>query len=164
MISQKMQEALNGQINAELYSAYLYLSMAAYFESTNLRGCAHWMRVQCNEELGHALRIFDHVSLRGGRVVLGAIGGPQGKWDSPLAAFRAAYAHEQKITGKINELVTLAAEEGDPAAGNFLQWFVNEQVEEEASANQIVQQLELIGDSANGLFMIDHALGQRKSG
>ena len=161
MIGEKMQKALNGQINAELYAGYLYLSAAAYFDSENLPGCAQWMRVQAQEELGHAMKIFDHVTERGGRVLLGPIEAPPTEWNSPLAVFEAAYAHEQKVTGLIDNLVKLATSEGDNAAGVFLQWFVSEQVEEEASADGIVQKLRLIGDSPNGLFMLDHALGQR---
>ena len=157
MISDKMQDALNGQINAELYSAYLYLSAAAYFEDTNLTGCANWMRLQAQEEVSHAMKIFSHVAERGGRVLLAAIAEPPGEWDSPLAVFQAAYAHEQKVTGMINDL-------GDHAAGVFLQWFVSEQVEEEAAADAIVHKLELVGDSANGLFLVDREMGQRQAG
>jgi ferritin len=161
MIGQKIQEAFNKQINAELYSAYLYLSMGAWFESANLRGAASWMRVQAREEAAHAMRFFEHVNERGGRVLLAPVDGPPTEWDSPLAAFEAVYAHEQKVTGMIHDLVDLAAGEADHAAAIFLQWFVNEQVEEESSAEQIVRKLEFIGDSRNGLLMIDRELGQR---
>ena len=163
MISEKMQDALNGQINAELYSAYLYLSMASYFESVKLRGCGGWMRVQAQEEVGHAMKLFEHVSQRGGRVLLGAVDAPPTEWESPLGAFEAAYAHEQKVTGMINELVKLATDEGDNAAGGLLQWFVAEQVEEESSADEVVQKLKLIKDSPGGLLTLDAELAQRKA-
>jgi ferritin len=121
------------------------------------------MRVQAQEEVAHAMRIFDYLNERGGRAVLGAIQAPATKWDSPLAAFEAAYAHEQKVTGMIRGLADLASAEKDHAAGVFLQWFVSEQVEEEAAADLIVQMLKRIGDSSNGLFMLDHQLGERKA-
>jgi ferritin len=161
MIAKKMQEALNKQLNAELYSSYLYLSMSAYFQSVNLGGFANWMRVQGQEELAHALKFYDYVNERGGRVTLHAVEAPPFEWDSPLAAFEAVYRHEQKVTGLINELVDLALEVKDHATNNFLQWFVSEQVEEEASADEVVQKLKLVGDDASGLFMIDRELGQR---
>jgi ferritin len=161
MIGKKMQEALNEQINAEFYSAYLYLSMEAYFESVNLAGCANWMRVQTQEELMHTMKIYDYVNERGGRITLKSIAKPPTEWDSPLAAFEAAYQHEQKVTGLINNLVNLAIEEKDHAANAFLQWFVNEQVEEETSADTVVQQLKMTEGAPGALFMIDRELGQR---
>ena len=161
MICKKMQGALNEQINAELYSAYLYLSMVAYFESINLPGFASWMRAQTQEEVVHAMKIYDYVNERGGRVVLKSIGEPQAEWKSPLDAFEAAYEHEQKVTGLINGLVNLAIEEKDHAANMFLQWFVNEQVEEESSADAIVQKLKLMADAPGGMYMLDNEMGQR---
>jgi ferritin len=161
MLSEKMQKALNGQLNAELYSAYLYLSMSAYFESLNLAGFANWMKVQAQEETVHAMKFYAHINERAGRVKLGAVEGPALEWDSPLAAFEAAYAHEQKVTGLINDLVNIANGETDHATEIFLQWFVTEQVEEEASADAVVQQLKLVGDAPGGLFMLDRELGQR---
>jgi len=161
MLNKKMNDALNEQINAEFYSAYLYLSMEAYFESVNLPGFAKWMRAQIQEESMHAMKLYDFVNERGGRVLLKAIEEPAMEWSSPLAAFEAAYAHEQKVTGLINGLVNLAVEEKDHATNSFLQWFVNEQVEEEASADSVVQQLKMVKDSAEGKFMIDRELGQR---
>jgi ferritin len=161
MISKTMEKALNEQINAEMYSAYLYLSMEAYFRSLNLRGFANWMRVQMQEETTHAMKIYDYVDDRGGRIVLKSIAAPQDEWKSPLAVFEATYKHEQKVTGLINNLVNLAVKEKDHATGAFLQWFVSEQVEEEASADKIVQQMRMIGDAPGGLFMLDHELGQR---
>jgi len=161
MISKKMEKALNGQINAELYSAYLYLSMEAYFRSLNLNGFANWMRVQTQEEMFHVTKMYNFLDERGGRITLKAIDGPPTEWDSPLAVFEAAYAHEQKVTGLINELVNLAIEEKDHASNTFLQWFVNEQVEEEASADNIVQQLQMMKDAPGGMYMLDRELAQR---
>ena len=161
MIDKKMQDALNEQINAELYSAYLYLSMVAYFESINLPGFATWMRAQTQEEVMHAMKIYDYVNERGGRVILKSIGEPQSEWESPLAAFEAAYGHEQKVTGLINGLVNLAIEEKDHAANMFLQWFINEQVEEESNADAIVQKLKLMADAPGGMYMLDNEMGQR---
>jgi len=161
MIGTKMQKALNGQLNAELYSAYLYLSMAAYFESTNLPGMANWMRVQTQEEQFHAMKIYNHILERGGKVTLDAIEAPPSEWDSPLSVFKSGLKHEQKVTGLINDLVYLARDEKDNASEIFLQWFVNEQVEEEDNAGTIVGQLELIKDSPQALFMMDKDLAQR---
>lgn len=161
MISKKVEKALNAQVNAELYSAYLYLSMESYFQSKNLNGFANWMRVQTQEEVSHAMKIYDFINERGGRALLKAIEGPQTEWKSPLAAFEAAYAHEQKVTGLINDLVDLSIKEKDHATNIFLQWFVEEQVEEEASADAIVQQLKLMEKAPGGMFMLDRELGQR---
>ncbi|MFA5553362.1 MAG: ferritin [Phycisphaerae bacterium] len=163
MFSKKMQNALNEQINAELYSAYMYLAMSAYFESVNLRGFASWMRVQAQEETGHAMKIFGFVCERGGKVTLKAIDTPPDEWKSPLDVMQATYKHEQKVTGLINKLMDLAIKDNDHATKGFLQWFVDEQVEEEASADEIVQQLKMIKDSTGALFMIDHHLGERKA-
>ena len=161
MISKKMGQALNEQINAELYSSYLYFSMVAYFESENLSGFAAWMKAQVLEELAHVQKLFDFINERGGRVVLKAVAKPDAEWDSPLAAFEAAYKHEQMVTGLINELVNLAIEEKDHATNSFLQWFVNEQVEEETTADNVVKQLRRAQGAPGALFMIDRELGQR---
>ncbi len=161
MISQKMQDALNEQVNAELYSAYMYLSMATYFESANLSGFANWMNIQTQEEVSHTMKIYKYVEERMGRVILKAIDGPPTEWDSPLAAFEAVFAHEQKVTGLINGLVDLAIKENDHATRGFLQWFVDEQVEEEASADAIVQQLKLMKDAPGALYMLDKETAQR---
>ena len=164
MLSEKMEKALNKQINAELYSAYLYLSMASYFESVDLEGCAKWMKAQTQEEMIHAMKIYDFVIERGGRVLLEAIQAPKQEWDSALAVFEHAYEHEQYVTSLINDLMNLAIEEKDHATQIFLQWFVSEQVEEEASANAVVQKLKLAGGpdgKGGGLFMVDRELGQR---
>jgi ferritin len=161
MIDEKMQEALNKQLNAELYSAYLYLSMSTHFQSVNLGGFANWMRVQAREELLHAMKFYDYVNERGGRVTLLPVDEPPSQWHSPLAAFEHVYQHEQKVTSLINKLVDLAVKARDHATNNFLQWFVSEQVEEEASADEVVQRLKLVGDDRSGLFMIDRELAQR---
>ena len=161
MISKKMEDALNEQVNAELYSAYLYLSMESYFKSQNLNGFANWMRIQTQEEVMHATKIYDFINERGGRVILKAIEGPPTEWDSTLAVFKAVYEHEQKVTGLINDLVDLAIKEKDHATNSFLQWFVNEQVEEESTADEIVQQLKMVENAPGGIFMFDRELGQR---
>ena len=161
MLNPKIQEAFNKQINAELYSSYLYLSMSAYFESISLKGFANWMRVQAQEEVLHAMKFYTFVNERGGAVNLTAIDGPPVKWDSPLNTFEEVARHEQKVTGMINNLVDLAITERDHAANAFLQWFVTEQVEEEASADEVIQQLKLTGKEGGGLFMIDRELAAR---
>lgn len=161
MLEKKMEKAINDQINAELYSAYLYLSMAAYFESTNLKGFSSWMRVQTMEEQAHAKKFYDFVNERGGRVILSAIEAPPAEWESPLAAFENVLEHEQLVTGRINDLVNLAQELKDHASNSFLQWYVDEQVEEEATASEIIQSLKLTQNDSSGLFMIDRELGQR---
>lgn len=163
MLSEKMQESLNKQMVAELYSAYLYLSMAAYLESTGMRGMAGWMRAQFAEEQEHGFKFFDYVSGQGGRVRLGPIEEPPGEWASPLAVFEATYAHEQKVTGLINDLVELAEAEGDGGTGEFLQWFVKEQEEEEESAEAIVRKLKGVRDAAKELPAVDRELGQRRA-
>jgi len=157
-----MVEVLNRQINAEIYSAYLYLSMAAYFEFIGLKGFANWMRVQWQEELKHAMRIYDYVVERGGRVKLYAVNEPPSNWKSPLEAFEAAHNHEVKVTALINELVELALKERDFATYNMLQWFINEQIEEEASTLEVVDKLKLVGDDGKGIFMLDRELAQRQ--
>ncbi len=164
MMTKKMGKALNDQINAELYSAYMYLSMSAYFEAQNLPGFAKWMRIQWQEEVMHALKIYDYVNERGDRVVLKSIDEPPSKWKSPLDAFQATYKHEQVVTGRIDDLVNMAATGKDHATNAFLQWFVTEQVEEEKSADEIVQKLKRISDAPGGLYMLDKELGQRQSG
>jgi ferritin len=163
MLSKKLEEAINEQINKELYSGYLYLSMSAYCEADNLHGAAHWMRVQAQEELGHAMRLFDYVNARGGRVVLKAIEVPPPVWKSPLEMFEEVLAHERKVTGLINRLYEVALSENDYATQMELQWFITEQVEEEESAGQVVEQLRRIGDQPMGLLMLDGQLGQRQA-
>ncbi len=156
-----MEEALNAQLNAELYSSYLYISMAGYYESIDLIGFGHWMKCQAKEELFHAMKFYDYLNERGGTVTLKPIAGPQTKWKNTSAPFEDAYKHEIKVTGLINNLVNLAIKEKDHATNNFLQWFVKEQVEEEASAYEVVQKLKLTGGQGNGLFMLDNELSQR---
>jgi len=161
MLSAKLQEALNKQINEEYYSSYLYRSMVAYMEDKNLDGCAHWMRMQADEEHLHALKIFDYMIERGGRVELQEVAAPPRDWDSPLAAFEASLEHEKYMTGNITKLVDLAMAERDHATNNVLQWYVSEQVEEEANVDDIVQKLRMVGDNGPGIFMMDRELKAR---
>ena len=161
MLSPKMQQALNEQINAECFSSYLYLSMSAYCETISLKGFANWFRVQAQEELVHVMKFFDHINTRRGAVTLTAIDVPQAKWASPLAAFEAALQHEGLITARINKLADLAVQESDHATHTLLQWFITEQVEEESTADTIVQQLKLVSGSPDGLFMVDRELAKR---
>ena len=161
MLSEKMQEALNKQLNAELYSAYLYLSMAAYYYSINLNGFANWMKVQNQEETVHAMKFYQFINERGGMIWLDAIAKPPTTWSTPLEVFEETLKHEEKVTGLINNLVDLAMAERDHATNAFLQWFITEQVEEEASANEIIQNLKLAGNDPHALFMLDRELGTR---
>ena len=161
MLTEKMQTALNAQLNAELYSSYLYLSMNAYFKSVNLDGFANWMHYQAQEELEHSMKFYDFIIQRGGKVVLSQIEAPPTEWDSPMAVFEVTLAHEQKVTGLINDLVEIAHEERDHATNIFLQWFVSEQVEEEENVGGVLEQLKLMGDAKVGLFMIDRELAKR---
>jgi ferritin len=162
LLSKKLESALNDQLNAELFSSYLYLSMEAYFESLGLTGFSHWMRLQAQEELMHGLKFYDHINERGGRVILKAIATPEKDWKSPLHVFEAALKHEQKVTDLIDDLMNLALDAKDHASQIFLQWFVTEQVEELASAGAVVDKLKLVGDSPNGLFLMDQELGGRQ--
>ncbi len=162
MLSKKMEKALNAQVGAEMFSSNLYLAMALDFEAKNLKGFGHWLRVQAKEEMGHAMRIVDHLLERGARAVVPALDAPPAAWKSPQAAFDQVLAHEIKVTGMINDLVDLAAAEKDHATGAFLQWFVNEQVEEEAQSVEIVETLKMIGESKGQLFMLNHQLGKRE--
>lgn len=161
MISQTMQNALNEQAKNELYSSYIYLAMAAYFHDQNWEGMAGWMHKQAAEEKEHFEKFFNYIIERGGRVELKALEKPPFEWDSPLAVFKAAYKHEQFITAKINELYELAKEEGDHATEVMLHWFIEEQVEEESSVEEIVVMLEKIGDAMPPMFMLDSKLGGR---
>lgn len=161
MLNKRMEEALNKQINAELFSAYLYTSMAAYFESEGLPGFANWMRVQFQEEQFHGFRFFDWVCERGGRVLLTAIDGPETAWENAVDVFEATLKHEQHVTSLINNLMSIAIEEKDYATVNFLQWFINEQVEEEATAARILDELKMVGGNGQGMLMLDRELGAR---
>jgi ferritin len=156
-----MQEAVNEQINKELYSSYLYLSMAAYFENKNLPGFAKWLHVQTDEERGHGMKLYQHLVDRNGRVMLRAIAAPATDWKSNLEVFKEVQAHEAEVTASINGLYELALKEKDYPMQVLLQWFINEQVEEEKNAADIVQQLELIDAHGTAVLMLDHQLGKR---
>ncbi len=160
-ISKKMAAAVNGQINAEFFSGYIYLSMAAYFEGQNLPGFATWMRLQAQEEQIHGMKLFDYVLERGGSFIPKAIAAPSASWESPLAVFQEALKHEQKVTGLINKLYEVAKAENDHATEIMLQWFITEQIEEEASAEAIVEKLKLAGNKPQALLMLDKELGTR---
>jgi ferritin len=161
MLSQKLQDAINEQIKNELYSAYLYLSMAAYSEGESLPGFANWMRLQAQEEVSHAMKFFDFVNERGGRVVLHGIDQPPAEFESPIDLFERTLEHERKVTGMIHQLYGLALEENDYPTQVMLHWFIEEQVEEEDSASQILGTLERIGDKGHALVMLDRELGRR---
>lgn len=160
-LSKTVQDAFNEQLKHEFYSAYLYLSMSAYCTSVNLPGFAHWMRVQAQEEAGHAMKIYQYVEDRGGRVALQAIGQPPVDFKAPLEVLEQVRQHEQMVTGEINRLYALAAQEKDYASQTFLQWFLTEQVEEEKMSTQLVETLKLAGDNRSALLMLDKELGQR---
>jgi ferritin len=157
----KVEQALNEQIHAEFFSFYLYLSVSAYFSAQHLDGFAHWMRIQAQEEFGHAMKLFDFLNERGGSVELAALDAPQRKWDSPAAAFKAVLDHERHISARINELVNLASSVKDHATTVVLHWYVNEQVEEEATADTLFHQVEMMQGSPHGLLMLDRELAQR---
>jgi ferritin len=161
MISDKMQRALNEQLNLELYSAYVYASMAAHFEYKNLHGIANWFEVQVKEELGHSAKFYKYINDQGAPVALAAIAQPPTEFKSPVAAFEESLNHERKVTQSINNLMGQAVSESDYATVAFLQWFVTEQVEEESSVDDILQKLKLVGEDPRGLFMIDRQLAMR---
>lgn len=161
MISKKVQDAINEQIKNEIYSAYLYLSMSAHFEAENLPGFAHWMRVQFEEEMTHALKLYDHMNERGGRTKLLAIPEPHSEWNTSLEVFNQVLEHEQHVTSLIHNLYKTALEENDYAAQVMLHWFINEQVEEEKNATEIVEQLKLIDARGTAVLMLDNNLGKR---
>ena len=162
MMKQKVNDALNKQINEEAFSSYLYLSMSAWFETQNLKGFANWMKVQAQEEAVHAKIFFDHIVERGGTVKLAAIAEPKAEWATPLEAFKDTLEHERHITACIHGLMDLAIKEKDHAAAIALQWFVSEQVEEEAHASEILTKLQMVGDKNQGLLMLDAHLAGRK--
>lgn len=162
MLKNNIEDALNEQIKNELYSSYLYLSMSAHFESINLSGFANWLRLQYEEEVSHAMKIFKHINDRGGRVILQAIDQPPSDFQSPLHIFENVLEHERQITELINKLYELALNESDYPAQVMLQWFISEQVEEEKMAVEIVEQLKLIGDQGTALLMLDKRLGSRE--
>lgn len=161
MLSNKMLKALNTHLNEELYSSYLYLSMAAYFEAKNLKGFANWMRIQSAEENMHGMKFFNYILQKGGKVTLTQINAPKVEWKNIPEVFADTLKHEQKITGLINKLVEAAITEKDYATHTFLQWFVTEQVEEEANVEEIIHKIEMIGDNKSGLYMLDNELGAR---
>ena len=164
MINKTVQDAINEQIKNELYSAYLYLSMAAYFESLNLSGFTNWMKVQASEEQAHAMKFFEYVFERGGRVQLKAIDQPPFEWKTSLEVFEQVLEHEQKVTGMIHSLYALALKENDYASQIMLQWFISEQVEEELNAATIIEQLKRINAHETAILMLDHDLGKRSAG
>ncbi|MEO0078960.1 MAG: ferritin [candidate division WOR-3 bacterium] len=161
MIPKKIEEAFNDQVKYELESAYIYLSMSAWFATQGLDGMARWMSAQTQEELTHAMRFYKHIIERGGQVKLQPIAQPPLEWKSALDVFEAAYKHEQFITGRIDLLMKLSHEENDFASRSLLQWFVDEQVEEEESTSRVAQQLKLVGSDGRGVLMLDRELGQR---
>ena len=161
MLSEKMQKVINDQINAEIYSSYLYMSMAAWCDAKQLSGFAHWMKIQAQEEMTHAIKFYNYVNERGGEVILTAIDGPATQWDSALAVMEAVLAHEQKVTGLINALMDVAMDERDHASMSFLQWFIDEQVEEEASVNDAVGKLKMVEKTQGGLYMLDKEMAAR---
>jgi len=161
MLSEKMEKALNDQINEELYSAYLYLSMSAWFQAQNLKGFAKWMAIQFTEEQKHAQKFYDYIYDRLGAVKLQAIKEPPSSWSSPLAAYEDSFKHEQHITDRINMLYDMAGSDKDRATQEFLNWFVKEQVEEEASVDEYVQLLKIVGGNAQGLYLINKQAGAR---
>lgn len=164
MISKKLQTALNKQIHFEFLSAYEYLAMSAYFDEQGLPGFAHWMRLQSQEEVNHATRLFDYLLDRNGRIALAAIDAPTADFDSPLSVFENALAHEQKVTRSIHDLYSLAVEEGDYPTQTQLHWFIDEQVEEEKSADDAVTRLKLAGNQPSALLLLDQEFANRKPG
>ena len=161
MINNSVQTALNNQIKHEMYSSYLYLSMAAHFDAANLPGFAHWMKVQSREEYGHAMKFYEYVLAQSGKVTLQAIDQPPAQFGSPLTVFQAVLEHERQVTALIRDLYAVALKENDYATQGLLQWFINEQVEEEKNAAQIVETLKMVGESGPALFMVAAQLGQR---
>lgn len=162
MITKKMETELNKQINAEYWSAYLYLSMSAFAQDKGFSGVANWMRVQYQEEISHALKFFDYVIDRGGKVTLTPIAEVPNEWEDILGIFEETLQHEQHVTSLINKLMDVAIEEKDHATKSFLQWYVDEQVEEEANVNEILDQLRMVQGQGNGLYMIDREMKNRK--
>jgi ferritin len=160
-MNKKVEDAINKQINAEIYSAYLYLAMAAYFDGEGLEGFSNWMKIQAQEEMTHAMKFYRYVFERGGKVVMDAIEKPNGEYGSSLEVFEEVLKHEQLVTSLINGLYELAVDEKDYAFQSMLKWFIDEQVEEEGNAQQIIDQVKLAGEKGPGLFMLDKELGAR---
>jgi ferritin len=164
MLSKTIQDSINDQIAKELHSAYIYLAMSSYFQSVNMPGSAQWMRIQYQEETGHAMKLYNYVHEREGHVTLQAIPQPKSDYKSALDVFEQALGHEREVTASINKLYGLAQKENDHATAIALQWFVTEQVEEERNANGIVEQLKMIGDNKIAMIMLDRQLGARAAG
>ena len=162
VLGKAVEDAINEQIKNELFSAYQYLSMAAFCESENLPGFAHWMRAQAREETEHAMKFYDFILDRNGRVVLQGIDEPLVEFGSPLEVFEKALEHERRVTAMINDLYALAVSENDYASQTFLQWFVTEQVEEEKNTGDVVETLKMVGEKSEALFLLDRELGQRR--
>jgi len=162
LLKKSIEEALNKQLNAELFSSYLYLSMAAYCETIPMKGFARWLRLQADEERAHGMKFFDYIIEAGGTVKLAKIDAPKAEWKSVGEVFDQVYEHEKKVTGLIHTLMDLAIKEKDYATQNFLGWFVKEQVEEEANASEIQAQIRMMGDIVGHLFWLDHELGKRE--
>ncbi len=161
MLSEKLQEAINDQLNFEFYSGYIYLAMSAWLSSQNLNGMAHWMEIQYQEEQVHAMKFFNYLNDRGGQVKLKAIAQPQTEWKSALDAFETAHKHEQTVTGRISDLVDLALTERDHVTNSLLQWFISEQIEEEASVRDMADQIRMAGTSSESIFMLDREMATR---
>ncbi len=162
MFSKTLNEEMNTQIKLELYSAYLYLSMSAHFEAVNLEGFAHWMRVQAGEEQEHAMKFYDFIQERNGKIALQAIDQPPVEFTTPIAIFEQVLKHEESVTARINHLYELALKDNDYASQVFLQWFISEQVEEEKNASDILAVLKIIGEKSNAIFQLDHRLEKRE--
>ena len=161
MLNAKVQKALNEQMNMEFYSANLYLSMSAWMDGNSLKGMAHWMRLQADEEQEHGMKFFDFIQARGGNAEIGTIEAPKTSWDSPLQVFEESWQHECKISELINNIADLTIHEKDFATQSFLQWFITEQVEEESTVQEIVERLKLVGENGAALFMLEADLGKR---
>jgi len=162
MLKKSIEEALNKQLNAELYSAYLYLAMSAYCETIPMKGFAKWLKIQSEEEKAHGMKFFDYIIEAGGTVKLARIDAPKAEWKSVGEVFEQVYEHEKKVTGMINGIMDLAVKEKDYATQNFLAWFVKEQVEEEANASEILAQIRMLKDVVGHMFWLDHELGKRE--
>ncbi len=161
MIPEKLEQAINDQINKELYSSYLYLSMSAYAFSIDLPGFGAWYHVQAQEELAHTMKLFDYLVERDGRPTMAPVDGPPTQWESPIHVFEETLKHEQFVTERINNLMDVAIEVRDHAARSFLQWFVDEQVEEEANVGSVLAQLKMVNGEGHGLLLLDRELGAR---
>ncbi|MCO4782599.1 MAG: ferritin [Candidatus Cloacimonetes bacterium] len=164
MLSESMLKAINEQLNFELFSANVYLSMSAYFKRNALNGFAHWMSLQAQEEFEHAMKIFNYICNKGGKVEISAMDAPTSEWNGPLDVMQYTLIHEQEVTSRINNLFKVAHESNDHSTSVFFHWFIEEQVQEEAEVSEIIDKLVLVGDSSQGIFMIDDKLGLRKAG